>query len=184
MARECKGICDNEELFSKKRLPWDKGSWCSECGKSVRIPTHKSLKDFYIASTNEGKNERYYDIRGKQVDVLIILPLRQIAWNTGDENGTFIKMIDEIVSREVCPCCHNTCRSGPLSKTKYNELKQKMSYVIDKVGIDKDGKDKVLPIGSKIEWVKKSKEYTHSDRRVGRPRKDKDNEGKKDNRVT
>lgn len=120
----CKGLCkNNEEFFAYKQLSWDKGSRCSVCSDYpdevwVRIPTHKSFDDFYTALTNEGNNENYYDIKGKQVDVLVLIPVKQMARRTQDEEGTFIKMDDEIVSKVRCPCCHSDCRAGPLSKIK------------------------------------------------------------------
>jgi hypothetical protein len=61
MVRECKGICENEYLygikvFSKKRLPYNKASYCKECEVSVRPPSVDK-----IIVTRKGEREEFPD---------------------------------------------------------------------------------------------------------------------------
>ena len=59
MARECKGICkneyvDGERVFSKKRLPYKKASWCSTCRVSVFPP---SVNKIVVTISNLSREE-------------------------------------------------------------------------------------------------------------------------------
>lgn len=155
MARKCRGLCDGPR-FSKKRLSWDKGSFCPMCGEYgvwVKDPTRKKFNDLFIGSVPDPYSyPHHHDIEGKRREVTILLPVKEMVRR--DINGTLLQIIKELVSKVNCPCCGTICRSGPLSKTKYNEEKEKTVHTIDEVGINIFGKPKVEPIDSKVERVK------------------------------
>jgi hypothetical protein len=62
--RVCKGLCNREYLygirvFSQKKLPYKKASWCSECEKSVLPP---SVDKIVVTTAAEGRQEYPYKI--------------------------------------------------------------------------------------------------------------------------
>lgn len=100
MARDCKGICDNDPMFTKTRLPANKGSYCSNCEKSYKNPIHWLHGAIIELLPNPWDLiTRYYDTDGKRKNVRIFRPIKYL------------------VRQEYCKCCGTKFRAGPLSKT-------------------------------------------------------------------
>jgi len=104
MVRGCRLICDNsydyhfypqyEGVFLKKQTPYERFSYCSDCGYWLKIPTYQR---FLVACT---PNSKYYDINGKEKPVHVLIPTKQFRFNV------------------VCPCCQGVCRGKPYGKDK------------------------------------------------------------------